>query len=264
MISRRPPNAPTGMPPPMILPSVVKSGRHPIERLRASQGDAKARITSSKTSSAPTPSHSRPQSLQKIRRRGHAIHVACHGLDNDAGDLLAELPEHALNLIAVVVVERHRMARQRPGHARRGGYPESQCAGARLDQQRIGMSVIAALELHDGVAPGEAASQPDRAHGRFGARAHERTNSMDGMSATTRRASSVSKRRRGAKAQAVGGDLLHGSDDLRMSVTQDHGSPGADVIDVAPIVRGNHVRALGFLDETSARRRRRERRERAS
>ena len=29
MISRRPPNAPTGMPPPTILPSVVRSGFTP-------------------------------------------------------------------------------------------------------------------------------------------------------------------------------------------------------------------------------------------
>src|SRR5882757_6196449 len=111
------------------------------------------------------------------------------------------------------------------------------------------MSVITALELHDGVAPGEGASQPDRAHGRLGAGAHE-AHQLDGRHERYDAARKLRfKRRRGAEAQAVRGDLLHGLDDLRMSVTQDHGSPGADVIDVAPIVRGEHVRALGFLEE---------------
>ena len=42
MISRRPPNAPTGMPPPTILPSVVRSGLMPYSCLRAAARHAKA------------------------------------------------------------------------------------------------------------------------------------------------------------------------------------------------------------------------------
>src|ERR1700722_20844487 len=111
------------------------------------------------------------------------------------------------------------------------------------------MSVIATLELHDGVASGEAASQPDGAHGRLGAGAHE-AHQLDGRHEFDDAPRQLRfERRRGAEAQAVGGNFLYRLDDLRMSVTQNHRAPGADVVDVAAIARGSHIRALGFLEE---------------
>ena len=68
--------------------------------------------------------------------------------------------------------ERQRVRGELRRHAGRGRHAERQRARAGLDQQRVGVAVIAAFELHDLVAAGEAARQPDRAHGRFGAGAH--------------------------------------------------------------------------------------------
>ena len=42
MISRRPPYAPTGSPPPMILPRQVRSGSTPSDVLRAAVGEPEA------------------------------------------------------------------------------------------------------------------------------------------------------------------------------------------------------------------------------
>ena len=42
MISARPPKAPTGSPPPMIFPRVVRSGRDTLDLLDAALGKAEA------------------------------------------------------------------------------------------------------------------------------------------------------------------------------------------------------------------------------
>ena len=42
MMSARPPKAPQGRPPPMILPRVVRSGCDVVELLCAAEGDAEA------------------------------------------------------------------------------------------------------------------------------------------------------------------------------------------------------------------------------
>src|SRR5690606_40904046 len=54
----------------------------------------------------------------------------------------------------------------------------SQQAGAGLHQQAVGVTVVAALELDDGIAPGEAAREPDGAHRGLGARA-DQTHHLD-------------------------------------------------------------------------------------
>ena len=59
MTSARPPKAPTGMPPPMTLPSVVRSGLMPSSFCAQPRSTRKPVITSSKISSAPCASHSR-------------------------------------------------------------------------------------------------------------------------------------------------------------------------------------------------------------
>jgi len=113
------------------------------------------------------------QSLEEARSGQHAVHVAGDRLHDHAGDLLADLAECFAHLVRIVVSERDRVLRERLRHTRRGRHAEGQCARAGLDQQRVGVTVVAALELHDGLAPREAARQADRAHRRFGARAHE-------------------------------------------------------------------------------------------
>ncbi len=111
------------------------------------------------------------------------------------------------------------------------------------------MAVIAALEFHDRVAAGKAAGQANGAHGRLGAGTDE-AHQFDG-----RHEFHDAPREprlefgRGAEAQAVGGDSLHGFDDLGVRVAQDHRSPGTDEVEVAAAIRRYHVGALGLLEE---------------
>ena len=58
-------------------------------------------------------------------------------------------------------------------HAGRGRLAERERARARLDEQRVAVAVVAAFELHDLRAAGEAAREADRGHRRLGAGGHE-------------------------------------------------------------------------------------------
>src|SRR5262249_1293608 len=96
---------------------------------------------------------------------------------------------------------------------------------ARLDQQGVAVTVIAAFELDYPVTPGESSGQPDRAHRGFRSGA-DQTNFLD------RR-----KRRdylfgqlyfdlgRGAIAGSSGGRALDRVDDRRVPVAEYHRSP---------------------------------------
>ncbi len=111
------------------------------------------------------------------------------------------------------------------------------------------MAVVAALELHNGVATRKAARQADRAHGRFGARTHE-AHQFQGRHELDHAARELRLEfSRRAEGKAVGGDLLDGLDHLRMRMAQDHRTPGADVIDEAASIGGRHHGAGGFLEE---------------
>ena len=70
-----------------------------------------------------------------------------------------------------LVIERQHARARREGlrHARRGGPAERGEPRAGRHQQVIGVTVIAAGELDDEVAPGEGARHADRAHHRLGA-----------------------------------------------------------------------------------------------
>jgi hypothetical protein len=68
----------------------------------------------------------------------------------------------------------------------------------------------------------------------------KRTNSIDGMSSITRRASGLELGGR-AEGEAVGRDALHRRDDLAGARGRDHRTPGADVVDEAAAVGGRRV-----------------------
>ena len=109
------------------------------------------------------------QGLHEGGRRTDQVHVAGYRLQNDAGDALADFGKRALQLLDVVVLQHQRMTGEVFRHAGRARVAERQQAGAGLDQQAVGMAVIAAFKLDDGIATGKAARQPDGAHGGFGA-----------------------------------------------------------------------------------------------
>ena len=187
--------------------------------------------------------------LQEFRRRTQQVHVAGDRLDDDCSDGRAHLREHLLQLLAVVVVEHHRVLREVGWYAARGWVAEGEQAAASLHQQRVGVTVIAAFELDDGVPTGDATCQAQRAHRRLGARGHQ-ANHLDRWHqfADFLGHHDLAFGRR-AEGQAVGGSLLHVGDHVRVCMADDGRAPGADVVDVALVVGIPEVRALGALDE---------------
>ena len=66
-----------------------------------------------------------------------------------------------------------RLVGDRRRHARRRRLAERQRARARLHEQAVAVTVVAAFELHDLAAARVAAREPQRRHRRLGARRHE-------------------------------------------------------------------------------------------
>ena len=206
-------------------------------------------MTSSRMSSAPLAIAFAAQGLQEIRGRQDAVHVAGHRLDDHAGDLRADFAEHAPHLLEVIVIERDGVLGQILRHARRGGNTEGEGAGTGLDQQRVGVAVIAAFELDDGVAPREAARQANRAHGGLGA-GTDKAHPLDGGHQIDHAAGQLGfKFGGGAEAQAIGGHSRDLGNDLRMRMPQDHGSPGAHIVDETAVVGRVGISARGLLEE---------------
>ena len=134
-----------------------------------------------------------------------------------------------------------------PGR-RRDAERREPAAGA-LGEQRVGMAVVAALELHEQVAPGRAAREPDRAHRGLGAAVDEphpvdaRHRIDDALGeldlADGRRAERGAHRRRPARRL----------DDLGSCVAEQQRAPRLHEVDVAVAVGVDQVGALAALDE---------------
>src|SRR5690606_12241865 len=118
-------------------------------------------------------------------------------------------------------------------HTRGAGVAERQQAGAGFDQQAVGVTVVAALEVDDLGAAGGAASQADGRHGGFGAGADE-ANFFQGRQAFDQGFGQLDfSAGGGAERQSAEGGFTHGLDDFGVRVAEDGGAPGADIVDVA-------------------------------
>jgi hypothetical protein len=121
---------------------------------------------------------------------------------------------------------------------------EGREAGPRLHQQGIHVPVIAALELHDQVAPGETASHADGRHGGFRARIHQ-AHHLDGGHGVDDGVRQVDLLLGGrAETRADGERLLERRQDLGMTVAQQQRTPRSHVIDVLVAVHVEEVRTL--------------------
>ena len=89
-MSRRPPKAPTGRPPPMILPKVVRSGRTP-KRSWAPPHAVRNEMTSSKISRMPCRSVTSRSRGRKPSTGGISPALHMNGIDDDGGDDAASL-----------------------------------------------------------------------------------------------------------------------------------------------------------------------------
>lgn len=169
--------------------------------------------------------------LQVTGARGNEPDVADVRLDDHTGNFTRILGKGRGEGRWLVEGEHDGLLRKRLRHARTVGMAMRERARARLDQQRIGMSVVAAGKLDDLVAPREAAREPDGrhrglgpaiAHPHFLDRRHEARDELGhfhlvGIGRAKRRA--VFKR---------GGD---GGLDHRVVVSVDGRTPGADEVD---------------------------------
>ena len=105
------------------------------------------------------------------------------------------------------------------------------------------MAVVAAGELHDLAAPGEAAGQPDRAHRRLGAagdQAHLLDRLDPGDDLLGERDLVLAGR---AEGEAARRRLPDRARRRRVGVAEDHRPPGADQVDVLAAVDVGEVRA---------------------
>src|SRR5690606_28686056 len=156
----------------------------------------------------------------------------------------AEFLEGSFNCIQFVVVEYDGVLGEFGGYACRGWVAECQQARACLDQQDIGVAVVAAFERDDLRASGCGASQADGCHGGFGAGADE-SYFLDGRQACGNRFGDFDfSFGGGAEGQAVNGGFLYGANDFRVCVAKDGGAPGTDVVDVFDVVGVPYVGAL--------------------
>ncbi len=233
----------------MTLPSVVRSGVTPNSSCAPPQRDAEAGHHLVEDEHGAVLVADLAQAFEESGHGRDAVHVAGDRLDDDAGDLAADLGEGLAHLLQVVVGQRDGQLGEGRRHAGGARHAECQCARAGLDQERVDMAVVAALELDDLVATRVAAGQTQGAHGRLGAGADHAHH----VHARDQLADAVGHDRlqlgRGAEGEALLDALLHGRDDLRMGVAEDHGAPGADVVDIALAVGVDRVGPGGAVEE---------------
>ena len=236
----------------MTLPYVVRSGAQPSTAPSSPQCPERVTrkpvITSSLTNSAPCARQVSASIRLKPGRRRDDAHVAGGGLGDHAGDLVAVLGERPLDGGRVVVGQHQRRGGGRGGHAGGAGHGEGGEPGPGLREQRVDVAVVAAGELHDELAAGEAAGQPDRGHGGLGAAGHEPDLLRRGP-ADDRLGELDLGPGRGAVGRAAGDRLPHRVDDLRVRVAEQHRAPAADQVDVLRAVDVEEVGAGRPLDE---------------
>ena len=188
--------------------------------------------------------------MQKTIARADQVHVAGEGLDDDRRNAVALGTEGFFELLGVVVVEHQGVLGEVLGHAAGGRVAEGQQTRAGLDQQAVGVAVVAAFKLDDGVAAGEATRQADGAHRRFGAGADQTHHVQAGQMCAQLLGNLHFRLGRRAEGQAFERRLAHRLDDGRMRMAGNGRPPGADIVDIRCTVSVPHARALGTRNET--------------
>ena len=89
------------------------------------------------------------QALEEAVHREDEAHVPGDRLDDDRRDLARVLGEEPLDRGEVVVGRDERVLDRARSDAGRVRQPERRDARSRLDEQQVGVTVVAARELHD-------------------------------------------------------------------------------------------------------------------
>ena len=178
------------------------------------------------------------------------VHVAANRLHHQASHLRAVQSKTLLKLCQVVVLKYQGVLYRFRRHTGAGRVAKGGQARASFDQQCIGVAVIAAFKLDDFAAAGGSACQTQGAHGGFSA-GTDKANHFNGRDKFDDLFSQFDfTLGRCAKRKSVHHGLLHGFNHTRMSVAQNHRTPGADVIHIALTVCIPKIRALRALHET--------------
>ena len=190
-----------------------------------------------------------PQPGEKaLLRRNHA-HIGGHRLHQHRGDLAGVGLKQGFDAFQVVVNGGEGVGGAAGGHTCAAGHAGGHHAGAGFHQQTVAVAVIAAIELYDLAAAGKAPGGPDGAHHRLGAGVHHPHHLNGGNQLADSLRHHHLDLRGGAVAQAPGAGVGHRLPDLGPVVAQNHGTPGADVVNVGLAVGIGHIGAVGGGDE---------------
>ena len=223
--------------------------RDPVQALRAARMNAEAGHDLVEHEERSLAAGDAAEAFEETVLRQHETHVPRDRLDDDGRDLVRERCEELLDVVEVVVVRRERVGHRLGRHSRRVREPERDDARAGLDEEVVGVPVVAARELHDLRPLRERSREPQRTHRRLGAGVDE----ADQLDARHRlldepRQLDLERARR-AVARALADGLLERRNDARMGVAEDERAPREDVVDVPVPVDVDEVRALTPVDE---------------
>ena len=218
-----------------------------VQALGAAQGDAKARHDLVIDQQRAMLAGQLADATGEVHRGAHKVHIAGNRLHDDAGNVAAHLGKGLFELSNVVVLQHDGVLGHIGRHTGRGRGAEGGQTRAGLDQQRIRMAVVAAVELDDLVAAGVAARQAQRAHAGFGAGADQAHHVHAGHEGADLLGQHHFTFGGCAKAEAFEHGGLHGLDHFGVAVAQDHGAPAADVVSELLIVLVPEIGALGAL-----------------
>ena len=190
-----------------------------------------------------------PQPLQEAGSRIDHAHVGGHRLHDDAGDLAGVSVQQGLHGGQVVELGGKGVLHDVLGHTGGGGMAARQGGGTGVHQQAVGVAVVAALKLDDLVPAGGPPGQTDGGHHRLGARV-DHAHHLDVGHQVDHQLGDLHLPAGGsAEGQAVLDGLLHRLPDHRVVMAQDHGTPGAHIVNILPAVLVPDEGAVGPGDE---------------
>ena len=191
-----------------------------------------------------------PEHLEESRPGDEHTHVSHHRLDDGAGRLLPlRRPEEGAGRVGIVEGEDGGELRQLRRHSGRIGESQRLDAAARANEEAVRRAVIAAFVLHDALAPGEPASDAQRAGSRFRA-ARDEAYPLHARDQPAHALAEVALPRRGsAEARPVRGGVADRFHDVGMRVPREERSPAEHVVDEPVAIDVDEVRAFTPCDE---------------
>src|SRR6202047_3030462 len=177
-----------------------------------------------------------------------ASHVADNRFHHDAADRALEFLKGLIERTDVVIRKRERELREFFRNARRTRNAERRHPGSSFHEQSVGVSVIAALKLHNVFALGIGARQADGRHGRFGSR----TDKANFLHVRKGGNHQLSKIRFCGSGSSEAGALTrrrdHRLNDSGRRVPKDERAPRPDVVHILIAIRVPNVRTLAAHD----------------